>query len=222
MWFDEAPLQNPVLPPLVIGGSAGMLGTNSPLQLNNAVGSDFRLNRYGANAQAATIAAVKSRGVNLGDRAAVAAADQLFALTANGIAGDNNTIAQAAAYVMEVPTAGVGAAFVAGRHVWTTTNLAGVNARRMTLTSEGSLMVGDSLLPGTNFTAGVVFGTNQGVDPAASVDLVHVYGQDRSAGNRQFCVFQEAARVVAAATPSTHKIPVRWNGVNTFLLVSDV
>lgn len=206
---------------LAIGGTNAMLGTNSPLQINSTV-TAIRLNRYGANTSAVTIAGVKSRNATIGNSTAVAAGDDLFALTMHGIAGDNVTVAQGGAYLVQVPTGGVAAGTVAGRHIWTTTNLAGVNARRMLLSSEGTLVVGDAVLPGTNFTTGIALGTTVGVDPTTTVDLVHIYGHDRSAGNRQFAVHQEAAVAAGAAVASTHKIPVRWNNTDYFLLASNV
>lgn len=198
--------------PIAFGGASGILGTNSPVQVNATV-TAVRLNRFGADAVGATMSGVKSRGATIGASAAVAAGDALLALGAHGIAGDNATIAQAGVWLVEVPAGGVAAGAVSGQHSWTSTNLAGANARRMRLTSEGSLIIGDAALPGTNFVTGLAFGTVNGVDPTTTVDLVHVYGSDRAAGARAFSVFQEAAPVVVGGV-ATHEWPVRINATN--------
>jgi hypothetical protein len=54
------------------------------------------------------------------------------------------------------------------------------------------------------------------------VDLVHLYGEDISAGNRALAVYQESAVIAAAGIASTHKIPVKWNGTVYYLMASNV
>lgn len=206
---------------IAFGGVTGLIGTTSPLQVNST-GTGIRHNRFGASATAATIGFVKSRGAAIGDLAAVQADDGLMQLSVNAIAGDNATSVAAAAFSVDVPTGGVAAGSVAGRFNWGTTNLAGVNARRMRLSSEGSLIIGDAALPGTNFTTGLAFGTLTGVTPTTTVDLVHLYGLDISAGNRALAIFQESAPNAAAAVASTHGLPVTINGTQYRILLTTV
>lgn len=149
------------------------------------------------------------------------------------LAGDGLAVIDARGYDGAAVVQGSRIEFVAGSN-WSETNReAGMIFRivvpdttaavaAMRLVGEGSLVVGDAATPGADFEAGVVFGTTAGVDPSTSVDRVHAYGHERSAGNRQFAVFQEAAVVEGADVASTHKIPVRWNGADMFLLASNV
>lgn len=130
---------------IVGNATAGMgLGSIAALQV---VGTDstpdgsIDLARFSASAVAPLLTFTKSRGAAIGTLAKVVAADNLARLSAYGIADDNTTVSEAARWAVVVPTGGVPAAgtTVSGNHVWSTRNIAGTFATRLTLDSEGTL-----------------------------------------------------------------------------------
>ena len=84
----------------------------------------------------------------------------------------------------------------------------------------GNVGIGTTVFGAT--AAGVLALGGTATAPTTSVDLVHLYGEDISAGNRALAVYQESAVIVAAGIASTHKIPVRWNGTTYYLMASNV
>jgi hypothetical protein len=90
----------------------------------------------------------------------------------------------------------------------------------MVLTTSGNVGIGTTDFGAT--AAGVLALGGTATAPTTSVDLVHLYGEDISAGNRALAVYQESAVIVAAGIASTHKIPVRWNGTTYYLMASNV
>lgn len=80
--------------------------------------------------------------------------------------------------------------------------------------SGGNVVVGGTAAGAT--ASGTLAFASAATEPTATVDLVHVYGFDRSAGNRAFSVYQEAAVQAVGGAVDT-EIPVRWNGVNYML-----
>ena len=95
----------------------------------------------------------------------------------------------------------------------------GANTRMM-INSSGNVGIGTTVLGAT--AAGVLALGGTATAPTTSVDLVHLYGEDISAGNRALAVYQESAVIAAAGIASTHKIPVRWNGTTYYLMASNV
>jgi hypothetical protein len=89
----------------------------------------------------------------------------------------------------------------------------------MTVKAENVIVGGSSA--GQDAVGVLVLGSTA-TAPTTSVDLVHLYGQDISAGNRALAVYQESAVIVAAGIASTHKIPVKWNGTVYYLMASNV
>lgn len=59
-------------------------------------------------------------------------------------------------------------------------------------------------------------------EPASTADRAGVYAIDLSANNCTIGFDTETAVIAAVGIASTHKIPVRWNGVTYYLLVTDV
>lgn len=96
---------------------------------------------------------------------------------------------------------------------------AGFGALRL-MTSGGNVVVGGTAA-GATANGTLAFALN-GTNPSATVDLVHLYGQDISAGNRALAVYQEAAVSAAAAVASTTGLPVIWNGTPYRLLATTV
>jgi hypothetical protein len=92
---------------------------------------------------------------------------------------------------------------------------------RMYIDPVGNIVVGNVTAAGAT-AAGVLALGGTATAPTTSVDLVHLYGEDISAGNRALAVYQESAVIVAAGIASTHKIPVKWNGTVYYLMASDV
>jgi hypothetical protein len=91
---------------------------------------------------------------------------------------------------------------------------------KLYVTSDGNVGIGTTVFGAT--AAGVLALGGTATAPTTSVDLVHLYGQDISAGNRALAVYQESAVIAAAGIASTHKIPVKWNGTVYYLMASDV
>jgi hypothetical protein len=85
---------------------------------------------------------------------------------------------------------------------------------------SGNVIVGATAAGAT--AAGVLALGGAATAPTTSVDLVHLYGEDISAGNRALAVYQESAVIAAAGIASTHKIPVKWNGTVYYLMASNV
>jgi hypothetical protein len=101
--------------------------------------------------------------------------------------------------------------------------LGGTNALTspvVTVKGTGNVGIGTTVFGAT--AAGVLALGGTATAPTTSVDLVHLYGEDISAGNRALAIYQESAVIVAAGIASTHKIPVRWNGTTYYLMASDV
>lgn len=64
--------------------------------------------------------------------------------------------------------------------------------------------------------------TNAATPPTTSADRVHLYAQDLPvSGNASLAVYAEAPVIAAVGLLSTHKIPVRYNGVVYFLLANN-
>lgn len=122
----------------------GMTSPAYPLEIWNGNTSSIKLTRFLANALPVAHENIKSRGATVGAYAKVAAGDTLTSFRASGVADDNSTIARAARYDVSVPAGGVpgGGTTVAGDHLWYTTNIAGTEAERLRLTSEGNVGVG--------------------------------------------------------------------------------
>jgi hypothetical protein len=85
---------------------------------------------------------------------------------------------------------------------------------------SGNVGIGTTVFGAT--AAGVLALGGTATAPTTSVDLVHLYGEDISAGNRALAVYQESAVIAAAGIASTHKIPVKWNGTVYYLMASNV
>jgi hypothetical protein len=96
----------------------------------------------------------------------------------------------------------------------------GVWRPALRIDSSGNVIVGANAAGAT--AAGVLALGGAATAPTTSVDLVHLYGEDISAGNRALAVYQESAVIAAAGIASTHKIPVRWNGTTYYLMASNV
>ena len=89
----------------------------------------------------------------------------------------------------------------------------------VSITGGGNVCMGTAVFGAS--AAKVLALTNGATEPTTSVDLVHVYGIDLSAGNAALAVYQEAA-VRTGSVVVTHSIPVRWNGATYYLLASNV
>lgn len=118
----------------------------------------------------------------------------------------------------------IGATYFDGgqyRSAWQVPNTAGPSFSALALMrSGGNVVVGGTAAGAT--ASGVLAFAGTSVEPTTTVDLVQCYGHDRSAGNRQFACFQEAAIAAGIAVASTHKWPLRLNGVDYFVLLSNV
>lgn len=88
-------------------------------------------------------------------------------------------------------------------------------------TAVANLGIGTAA-PGTSFSNGIYFGTTQGTSPSTSVDLVHLYGLDISAGHRSLAIWSEEVTNAAVGVASTHRLPVTINGVQYAILLTTV
>ena len=64
--------------------------------------------------------------------------------------------------------------------------------------------------------------SNVSTDSTSNVDKIQISGFDLSAGNRSLAIGTEHAVAVSAATASTHKVGVRWNGATYYFLLTNV
>lgn len=88
-------------------------------------------------------------------------------------------------------------------------------------TDASNLGIGTSA-PGTSFANGLYFGTTAGTSPSTSVDLVHLYALDISAGHRSLAIWSEEVVNTATAVASTHRLPITINGTQYALLLTTV
>lgn len=73
-----------------------------------------------------------------------------------------------------------------------------------------------------SITAGAIDMSQIGSEPASTVDRAGIYAIDLSADNCTIGFNTETAVLGAVAVVSTNKIPIRWNGVTYYLLVTTV
>ena len=103
---------------------------------------------------------------------------------------------------------------------WASTSNYSIYSAGGTMYHAGNVGIGTTVFGAT--AAGVLALGGTATAPTTSVDLVHLYGEDISAGNRALAVYQESAVIAAAGIASTHKIPVRWNGTTYYFMASNV
>ena len=108
-------------------GGAAVLGSNAGLQLSSTTANRgaCRMNQFGANAGVPGITGFKSRGATVGALASCVVGDVLFRATAVGIPADNVSFPLAGWLGIQVPTAGVGANYLATEFEVRLTPLAG-------------------------------------------------------------------------------------------------
>lgn len=85
----------------------------------------------------------------------------------------------------------------------------------------GNVVIGGTAA-GATASGTLAFGTTNGTSPSATVDLVHLYGKDISAGNRALAIYQEAAPYAGVAVASTTKVPCIVNDTTLYLLATTV
>jgi len=108
-------------------GGAAVLGSNAGLQFSSTTANRgaCRMNQFGANAGVPGITGFKSRGATVGALASCVVGDVLFRATAVGIPADNASFPLAGWLGIQVPTAGVGANYLATEFEVRLTPLAG-------------------------------------------------------------------------------------------------
>lgn len=120
--------------------------------------AQFRGNQFGANAAGPGATGFKSRGVNIGDLASVAAGDLLFRITAIGVPADNASVPLAALLSLQVPVGGVGPNYVATEYELQLVPLEGpINGAKVMfkVTSQGVPVLRETALPAGGTVAGL-------------------------------------------------------------------
>jgi len=120
--------------------------------------AQFRGNQFGPNDAGPGVTGFKSRGINIGDLASVAAGDLLFRITAIGVPADNLSVPLAALLSLQVPVGGVGANYVASEYELQLVPLEGpINGRKVMfkITSQGVPVLRETALPAGGRTAGL-------------------------------------------------------------------
>lgn len=111
------------------------------------------------------------------------------------------------------------------------TPVIGVVANTTGVTMAGTLGVTGVATFTTNVLVGgsvgataakVVALSNAATAPTTSVDLVHLYSADISAGHASLAIYSEEVVNAAVAVASTHRLPITVNGVQYALLLSTV
>ena len=88
----------------------------------------------------------------------------------------------------------------------------------MSIDERQNLIMGATGAPGATAQKNIVL-SNAATEATTSVDLVHVYAKDISAGNCALAVYAEAAINVDPAGVSTHSVPFWYNGTAYKILV---
>jgi len=147
--------------PIVVINQAGVsFLSNAGMQFSSkrANRAQFRGNQFGANTAGAGATGFKSRGTNIGDMASVVAGDLLYRITAIGVAADNASAPLAAFISLQVPTAGVGANYVATELELQLVPLEGpINGAKVMfkITSQGVPVLRETALPAGGAAAGL-------------------------------------------------------------------
>jgi hypothetical protein len=160
------------------------------------------------------VAATEGKGIALGNRQDIG--NFYIGRTSGGTPGVAGAFGGASGWINFGGLDTAGTNFIAF-----SVHKAGVwNGEAMRISEFGNVIVGATAAGAT--ATGVLALGGTATAPTTSVDLVHLYGQDISAGNRALAVYQESAVIAAAGIASTHKIPVKWNGTVYYLMASDV
>lgn len=93
----------------------------------------------------------------------------------------------------------------------------GAGVLRM-MESGGNVVLGGTAVGATS--NGVLGFARNATEPTASVDLVHLYGFDLSAGNRALACYAEAALIASIDQVVTNKVPFRYNGTTLYLMAT--
>lgn len=147
--------------PIVVinqGGSSFISNAGMQFSSKRANRAQFRGNQFGANNAGAGATGFKSRGANIGDMLSVAAGDILYRITAIGVPADNVSVPLAALLSLQVPTAGVGANYVATELELQLVPLEGpINGAKVMfkITSQGVPVLRETALPGGGAAAGL-------------------------------------------------------------------
>jgi hypothetical protein len=83
-------------------------------------------------------------------------------------------------------------------------------------------MGGDIVMAGNSVTGANQETFTTSTDSAAAADSVKIGGYDIAAGHRALAIGSEEVAVAGIAVASTHKYPVRINGVTYYILLSNV
>lgn len=118
-------------------------------------------------------------------------------------------------------TSKVGALYYNGTQLtsaWEVVNVSSGFGTLALMKSGGNAVIGGTAAGAT--ANGTLAFSVQGTSPSATVDLVHLYGLDISAGNRSLAIYQECPVNAAAAVASTHRLPVTINGTQYAILLT--
>jgi hypothetical protein len=84
---------------------------------------------------------------------------------------------------------------------------------------DGNVLVGGSVGATANRTVAL---SNSATAPTTSVDLVHLYSADITAGHASLAIYSEETVNAAVAAASTHRLPITINGTQYAILLTTV
>jgi hypothetical protein len=183
------------------GGATFISNAGVQYSTKRANRAQFRGNQFGANTAGPGATGFKSRGVNIGDMASVVAGDLLYRITAIGVPADNVSVPLAALLSLQVPTAGVGANYVASELELQLVPLEGpINGAKVMfkVTSQGVPVLRETALPAGGSAAGLAT-----LDAAGQLLILN---PNVKAGTRFTLTVQEGPPLVGAVA-QTARVP---------------
>jgi len=171
-------------------------GAGMQYSSNIAGRAALRLSQYGNNAGAQNISFFKSRGVNVGDEAALIAGDTILNLTGAGVCGDNVSIPLAAIFDAIIPPGGVFAQSISPDFRWQLAK-GTINSRREVWRMVG--LTGDFVMKNAGQRIQIKEGANamQGVSPTGAGGTVVVPNTLITANTRISLTWQDGGAAPA-------------------------
>jgi len=147
-------------PMLVINQGGATFISNAGIQYSTKRPNraQTRFNQFGANTAGPGSTGFKSRGATIGALLSCVAGDLLYRITAIGIGADNASTPLAALLSLQIPTAGVGANYVASEYELQLVPLEGpINGAKVMhkVTSQGVHVLRETALPAGGRAAGL-------------------------------------------------------------------